>query len=145
MAGGIETCTPLIRKYRYNQFSGARTTVIAPFFPGYIFARLIREQWHRVHFTRGVHSIVCFGGTPAPVDDVIMATLKARIGEDGCVMTGEELKVGDAVIIDEGPLREFKGIFEREVSAADRVVILLEAVNYQVHLEIERASLRKVG
>ena len=42
----------------------------------------------------------------------------------------------------------FKGgerIFEREMKDTDRKRVLLETVNYQVHIEIEKDMVKKVG
>jgi transcriptional antiterminator RfaH len=141
----VETFAPLYVKRRYNNYTGEVTHVIKPFFPNYVFARFdTRTLLHKVRLTRGVHSIVCYGTTPALVDDCIIDTIRSRIGEDGYVKIGESLKPGDEVIIEDGPLKDFRGIFEREASDADRVMILLQAVSYQAHLVIERKALKKV-
>jgi transcriptional antiterminator RfaH len=143
---GIETLVPRYIKRRYNNYTGEITHVIKPFFPNYVFAQFdVSELFHKVRLTRGVHSIVCYGATPALVDDCIITTIRSRIGEDGYVKIGENLKPGDEVIIEDGLLKDFRGIFERETSDVDRVMILLQTVSYQAHLVIEREVLKKVG
>jgi transcription antitermination factor NusG len=142
---GIETLIPRYIKRRYNNYTGAVTHIIKPFFPNYVFARFdVSKLLHKVSLTRGVHSIVCYGTTPALVDDCIIATIRSRIGEDGYVKVGESLNPGDEVIVEDGLLKHFRGIFERETSDADRVMILLQTVSYQAHLVIERAGIKKV-
>jgi transcription antitermination factor NusG len=142
----IETLAPLYIKRRHNNYTGEVTHIIRPFFPNYIFAWFdVSKLLHKVRLTRGVHSIVCYGSTPALVDDCIIATIRSQIGEDGYVKIGENLRPGDEVIIEDGLLKDFRGIFERETSDADRVVLLLQTVSYQTHLVIEREVLKKVG
>jgi transcriptional antiterminator RfaH len=142
---GIETFVPRIKKDRCNNFTGEVTHIVKPFFPNYVFARFdVHKLLYKVRLTRGVHSVVCYGTAPASVDSRIIATIKSRIGEDGFVKIGESLKQGDEVIIEDGPLKDFTGIFERETSDAGRVMILLQAVSYQAHLVIERETLKKI-
>jgi transcriptional antiterminator RfaH len=143
---GIETLVPRYIKRRYNNYTGEITQVNKPFFPNYVFARFdVSKLFHKVRLTRGVHSIVCYGANPALVDDCIIAIIRSQIGEDGYVNIGENLKPGDEVIIEDGLLKDFRGVFERETSDADRVMILLQTVSYQAHLVIERDVLKKVG
>lgn len=143
---GIETLSTRYLKRRYNKYTGEVTDVIKPFFPNYVFARFdVSKLFHKVRLTRGVHSIVCYGATPALVDDFIIATIRSRIGEDGYVKIGGSLNPGDEVIIENGLLKDFRGIFERETNDVDRVMILLQTVSYQAHLVIEREALKKVG
>jgi transcriptional antiterminator RfaH len=141
---GIETFSPRIKECRYNAYSSEKSYVVKPFFPGYIFARASHTHLHKVHFTRGVRAVVHFGNVPAPVDDAIIETLRSRAGEDNCIRLDKQLKPGDRVIIEEGPLQNISGIFERETTGDQRVVILLEAVSYQARLEIARDRLRKL-
>jgi transcription antitermination factor NusG len=143
---GIETLVPRIRKGRYNNYTGEIAYIVKPFFPNYVFARFdVCTLLHKVRLTRGVHSVVCYGTTPALVDNWIIATIQSQVGDDGCIKIGESLNPGDEVIIEDGPLKDFRGIFERETSDFNRVMILLQAVSYQAHLVIEREMLKKAS
>jgi transcriptional antiterminator RfaH len=143
---GIETLVPRTKKRRHNNYTGEITQLVRPFFPNYVFARFdIQDLLYKVRHTRGVHSVVCYGTTPAKVDDWIINTIQSRIGEDGYITIGENLKPGDEVVIESGPLKDFSGIFERETSDTERVVLLLQTVSYQARLVIEREMLKKVG
>jgi transcription antitermination factor NusG len=145
---GIETLIPRYIKRRYNNYTGEVTHIIKPFFPNYTFARFdVSKLFHKVRLTRGVHSIVCYGTSPALVDDCIIAIIRSRIGEDGYIKIGEDgenLRPGDEVIIEDRLLKGFRGIFERETNDVDRVMVLLQTVSYQAHLVIEREVLKKV-
>jgi len=91
-----------------------------------------------------VHSVVSYGATPALVDNRIISTIQSRVGEDGYIEIGQSLTPGDKVIIEDGPLKDFIGVFERETGDVDRVMILLQTVSYQAHLVIEREILKKI-
>jgi len=143
---GIETLFPRIKKYRYNGYVCEATHKIKPFFPNYIFARFeAMKSLHNIRLTRGVHSVVCYGATPAIIDNWIIVAIQSRMEEDGCIEIKEALKPGDEVIVEDGPLKDFRGIFEREASDIDRVVVLLRTVSYQAHLVIGKELLVKVS
>jgi transcriptional antiterminator RfaH len=142
----VETFAPRVREARVNQFTGAHSFVIKPLFAGYIFARLNLESlFHKVRFTRGVHSLVAFGGAPIPIEDEVIAMMERRIDKDGFVTIGEELKAGDDVVITDGPMKEFTGIFERRMNDSKRVIILLNFINYQARIEINKDQFRKLS
>ena len=142
----LETFAPKIKARRVNPFNGVSTYVTRPLFPRYIFARFnLNALMHKVCFTRGVSNVVSFGGDPTPVDDAIIEMMQLQVGEDECIEIGETLKYGDRVMIKAGPLKNFFGIFKRNVDQGERVRLLLTAINYQGHLEIEREYLQKVG
>lgn len=145
-AWSVETFAPRIKERRYNFVTGLPTFVGKPMFARYIFARFKAEQsLHKVSFTRGVKQVVNFGGTPIPVADEVIHLLKSQTGQDGYISLGEDLKSGDTVVIENGPLKDFIAVFERETSGTDRVRLLLLAVNYQGHIELDRDLVRKVG
>jgi transcriptional antiterminator RfaH len=143
---GIPIFNPKIREPRYNQFVYVPTYVTKPLFPRYIFAQFkINDLYHKVRFTRGVHSVVSFGEGPTPIDEEIVVLIRSNINEDGFIRIDEEISPGDKVIVKDGPLKNFAGIFEREMNATNRIRILLETVRYQAHIEIDRDMVRKVG
>jgi len=140
---GMPTFNPKIRERRYNQFVSAPTYVVKSLFPRYIFAQFkINDLYHKVRFTRGVYSVVNFGGSPTPIDKEIIALIQFNM-KDAFVRIDAEIRPGDKVIIKDGPLKNFAGIFEREMKDTDRVRILLETVSYQAHIEIERDLVKK--
>lgn len=141
----VETFYPKIKEKRRNEFSGAITLVTKPFFARYLFARFNAEQLlHKVCFTRGVESVVSFGAIPSVVDEEIIDLLQKRTNSDGFVRLEEELVPGDKVVMKNGVLDSFVGIFEREMNDSQRVMILLDAIKYQGHLIVEKSALRKL-
>jgi transcriptional antiterminator RfaH len=145
-AWNIETFYPEVKQERRNEFSGAITRLTKPFFPRYIFARFdIGPLLQKVWFTRGVRSVVSFGGPPTPIDDEIIEFLRGRADKNGFLKIDDELKPGDKVTLTSGVLAKLQGVFEREMNDSDRVMILLQTINYQGHLIVPRSSIRKAS
>jgi MbtH protein len=116
-----------------------------PLFPSYIFAKFIaNDLYQKVRYTRGIRRLISFGDSPTVVDEEIIAMIQSRISKDGFVRIDEDIKPGDKVVIKDGPFRTFTGVFEREMSSTDRVRVLLLAVSYQAHIEIERDMVKKI-
>jgi transcriptional antiterminator RfaH len=136
---GITTLAP-----RLKRINGQRDTHL---FPGYIFARFEGTRMlHDIHYTRGVAYVVSFGGVPAPISAELIAEIYARIDENGVVMRNTiVLNPGDHVVIRSGFLRNFVGVFERDLSGSERVQILLHTVSYSPHVEISRSEVAKLA
>ena len=143
---GVSIFNPKIRVCRYHQFSSIPTYWTKSLFPRYIFAQFkISDLYHKVRFTRGVYSVVSFGDGPTPISEEIIALMKSNINEDGFVRVNEKIRPGDRVMITDGPLKNFAGIFEREMKDSDRIRILLESVSYQAHIEVDIDVIKRAG
>ena len=143
---GVETLHPKLKTRRVNEFSGALTYITKPLFPRYIFAKFdARTQLAKISFTRGVHHVVSFGGQATPVEENIIQIIRTRIDDSGFVKLGEELKPGDKVVIKAGPLREFEGVFERELNDTERISVLLTTITYQGRAVVDRAFLQRAS
>lgn len=135
---GIETCIPLIRDCNGCH---ARARLCA-LFPRYMFARFIAAvMLHNVRYTRGVHSVVAFGGTCTPVDDDVIAFCRTLVTDDGYLAVPPTID-RDRVIITGGPLRNLIGLYDRQLSGAQRVTILLTTVNYQARVTVRPYQIR---
>jgi transcriptional antiterminator RfaH len=142
----VQVFCPKIKERRFQQFASKPIYLIKPIFPRYIFARFELEKLcHKIRYTRGVCNIVSFGDGPVPIDEEIVTLIQSNIREDGFVRIDSGIKVGDKVIVKDGPLKDFAGIFEQEMKDADRIRILLETVSYQAHLEVERSFVKKMS
>ncbi|MFQ6069077.1 MAG: transcription termination/antitermination protein NusG [Candidatus Aminicenantales bacterium] len=120
---------------------------IKPFFPGYAFIYFdFPAQYQTVRYTRGVKKVVGNREGPIPISEEIINGIKAR-EVDGLIELekyGEEPEVGDEIEVVEGPLRGLRGIFKKEISDKERVMILLNYVSYQGKVFIEKKKLKKV-
>ena len=145
-AFGLETVAPKLLVNKCNEFNGRLSRIVKPLFPTYIFTRFVyNEVYHRIKFTRGVHSLVSIDNKPVPVDDEIVNVLRSRIGKDGFVKTMPDLKAGDEVVIREGRFQNLSGVFERELPDAERVRILLKTIGFQAHVVVNRSLVSKVS
>jgi transcription antitermination factor NusG len=79
------------------------------------------------------------------VEDEIIGMIRAREDKDGFIRLGEDLCRGDKVLISEGPLRNFVGVFEGKLKGEERASILLTTVSYQNRVLLELNTLRKVS
>jgi transcriptional antiterminator RfaH len=121
-----EVLLPMVR-VRVHRW-GRPTQSIAALFPGYMFARFHPERFTLLRYTRGVRQIVCFGEEAAIVPQWIIDELKLRCADGPVELPARRLIPGERVIVTDGPLRQFEGIFERHLSSAERVAILLSVM-----------------
>ena len=141
---GAQVFNPKFRERRRNQYTNAPSYVTKSLFPRYIFAQFsLNDLYHKVRFTRGVYNVVSFGDGPTPIDEEIIALTRSHVRECCFVNLREDIRVGDEVVVQDGPLKDFAGIFVQEMKDADRVRILLQTVSYQAHIEIDRALVKK--
>jgi transcription antitermination factor NusG len=135
--GGIKIYNP---KYLHEN-------KIKAFFPGYGFIYFdFPAQYQLVRYTRGVKRVVGNKHSPTPIPEEVIHEIKSR-EIDGLIELykyGEEPEVGDEIEVMEGPLKGLRGIFKKELTAKERVLILLNYVTYQGKLIIEKEKLKKV-
>ena len=143
-AWGCRTLMPRIREQR-NRERNSKAKV-KHLFPRYIFAQFNCDtSLHKVNYTRGVCGVVRFGDKPCPIDDVIIETIQAQIGQEGFIMFEDKFYNGDQIMIQGGPFMSMQGTVEREMSDTDRLVVLLSSVSYQGRLMIEKALCKKIA
>jgi hypothetical protein len=59
----------------------------------------------------------------------VIATIRVRLGSQGCVeLIDRPFGAGDSVRVTAGPLAGWSGIFDCELSDAERVVILIDTL-----------------
>ena len=120
---------------------------IKPFFPGYEFIHFdFPAQYQLVRYTRGVKRVVGVKDIPIPIPEKVVAEIQSREVEGLIAIDkfGEEPEVGDEIEVVEGPLKGLRGVFKKELTARERVLILLNYVTYQGQLIIEKEKLKKV-
>jgi transcription antitermination factor NusG len=118
-----------------------------PFFSGYGFIFFdYPEQYKLVKYTRGVKRIIGNEEGPIPIPEEIIQQIRKR-EVDGYVELekyGGIPEIGDEIEIMEGPMKGLRGVFRKELTDKERVVILLSYVSYQGQLIIEKKKLKKV-
>lgn len=144
----LETLLPRVARMR-KAFSRRRrkgTPANRPLFPGYLFARFSPERSLRaVSYSTGVSRVVGTTERPLPVDDAIIAGLRGQMDAEGCVALQRlALVAGDTVQIMDGPFDTLAGVFERDLSDGQRVVILLRALQ-QCRVVVDRDSVERAA
>lgn len=118
---------------------GTRRSSIGPLFPGYLFARLARDEGDlaTVRFTHGVRRLLGDGEGPQPVAERLIETIRARSDRTGRVRLGAGLKRGDRVRVLDGPLTGLVGVLERPAaSPVERVCVLLDVFRRLTQVEL---------
>jgi len=139
---GVEVFCPLLQQEKIIRRK--RQHVVAPLFPGYLFAKFDpNHQYRAVHYATGISKVVMFGATPAKVEEELIEALKAKM-LNGIMRVAMQsaFKPGQKVRIQDGPFRGLEAVFECEMSDHQRVALLLQAVGYQarVVLRTEQVS-----
>ena len=83
---------------------------------------------------------------PIPISEDVIKEIKIR-EVNGLIELhkyGEQPELGDEIEVVEGPLKGLRGVFKKELTAKERVLILLNYVTYQAQLIIEKEKLKKV-
>jgi transcriptional antiterminator RfaH len=127
---GLATLLPLMRRNPAGW--RARRNPVKALFPGYLFARFCADTHLRAAtYARGVLRVVSAHERPLPVEDPIIESLRARMDNMGCVALGvRPFARGQSVRISAGPFAGWQGVFDSALGDAQRVVILLEALQH---------------
>jgi transcription elongation factor/antiterminator RfaH len=122
------------------------TTVIAPFFPQYLFVvlDLERHQWRSVNGTFGVTGLVMQGERPCPVPSGIVEHMLALADARGMLQLGAGLKVGESVRLTVGPFAEQLAVLDR-LDDSGRIRVLLDMLGRQVAVSIDGNSALPAG
>ena len=131
---GYECFLPVYRRRRRR--SDRTRTCDAALFPGYLFCRLDPHDRLPVLSTPGVLQIVGVGKTPIPVADEEIIAIR-RVLESGLsTMPWPYLNVGDAVRIEDGPLRGLTGIVVKFKSST-KLVVSVSLLQRSVAAEVQ--------
>jgi transcriptional antiterminator RfaH len=137
---GIDVYNPKLRVKKYLRTRYCE--VIEQLFPCYLFANFEPDKYlWMINNTRGVKKVVGSKNMPWPVAEDVINFIRCH-EEDGFVIKKcEDISEGDPVRISEGPLSGFTGIFKQVIKGTDRVILLLNAIEYQARVIVERSSL----
>ncbi|WP_017926487.1 transcription/translation regulatory transformer protein RfaH [Thioalkalivibrio sp. HL-Eb18] len=144
---GYATFRPLLK--RPVRRGGRPATITESLFPRYLFVELCdaREDWAPIRSTRGVIGLVRFGMHAVPVPGVVIDGLRARVDETtGCLdlVRNPGLRPHQRVTIAEGPFAGHDGLFLAR-SGEERVIVLMEIMRQQQHLELPAKAVVLAG
>lgn len=108
---------------------GRMAESIGPLFPCYLFARFdLETKYFDVKYLAGVRAIVSAGPDPLAVSTQVVSEIRRRGVDDVVEIAAEPFDCGERVVVVAGPLRGFEAVFDRYLSGAERVAILLGAI-----------------
>ena len=139
---GFEAYCPTVANTKRRK--GQLVVKIEPFFPRYIFLNfdLISDNWAPLRSTRGVSSIVKFGGVPQRVPASLVAALQSNENSDKLQeVKPKTRKVGDSIEIEQGPFAGYKCLFQSE-RGADRVTVLLNIIGKPTRTTLQKQDLQ---
>ena len=112
-------------------------TNMSPLFPGYLFIRSDPRNisWKSIKATRGVSKVVTLDGQYRPVNSAIIDHLKEKCGVNDVVNLTDNLKSGDQVRIENGPLSNFICNVER-IDKHQRVWVLLDLMRQKTTVQV---------
>lgn len=133
--------TFLPQRHKTIRHARKLSTIIAPFFPRYLFVvlDLSRQQWRSVNGTFGVANLVMAGDLPCPVPAGIVESMLAGADADGVLRLQPELKIGAPVRVAAGPFSEQLGIFDG-LDDRGRIRVLLDILGRKVPVRLSKGQ-----
>jgi transcriptional antiterminator RfaH len=136
----------------FTRGSGASRNTLksVPLFPGYLFFQLetTSSYWKYIRWAPGVDYILqdAEGVTSLP-DSIIQEILLRQELRRKAVLSEIEraFKPAEKVQITSGPLAGLEAIFERPLSASDRVQVLIQILGRATSVTLEKNALTHVG
>ena len=125
--------------------AGKRLVVEERIYPGYVLVDMIvtDASWYVVRNTPNVTGFIGLGTTPTPVDPREIEMLKKRMGvaEPKYKI---DVKLGDAIKINEGPFKDFDGKVEEIDDAKGKVKVLVSIFGRETPVELDFLQIRKI-
>jgi transcription termination/antitermination protein NusG len=136
---GLLEFLPLYASCR--RWSDRAKQVELPLFPGYVFCRFDAQNRLPILTTPGVVHVVGMGGTPQAVDETEVTALQRVVASGLLLQPWPFLKVGQRVIIQEGPLRHVDGILT-DIKGLRNLVVSITLLQRSVAVCMDRAGVR---
>jgi transcriptional antiterminator NusG len=112
-------------------------------FPGYVFCRFNPQDRLPVLTAPGVVDVVGWGKIPAPIPDQEIERVRRMVQSGLLVSPWPYLELGQAVLIEHGPLAGMEGILA-EVKGRCRLVVSINLLKRSISAEVERSCVRPV-
>ena len=124
---------------------GKRVTLEEKIFPGYVIVEMIvtDDSWYVVRNTPRVTGFVGSGIYPVPLNKQEMETLFSRMSSDTVKHT-IDLGVDDAVIIADGPFKDFEGKVGEVDEERGKVKVLVSMFGRETPVELDYLQVKKI-
>jgi len=118
---------------------------IGPLFPCYLFARFdLQAKYFDVKYLQGVRGLVSAGSEALAVPSALVEEIKRRTVDGVLEIPPKPLSRGERVTVVGGPFKGLDAIFERYLSGAERVALLLSTMGTNgVRMVLPAASVSK--
>jgi transcriptional antiterminator NusG len=138
---GYEEFAP---SYQLEKRWSDRTKQIEQFlFPGYIFCRFNPNDRFSILTAPGVVDVVGFGKLPERIPDDEIDRVRRMVDSGLPVTPYPYIQVGQAVLIERGPLTGVEGILV-ELKGKTRLVVSVELLRRSVSAEVDRQAVRPI-
>jgi len=134
----VEHFLPVYSSVR--RWKDRRVTLDLPLFPGYVFVRLALRDRLRVLQIPGLAYLVAFDGTPSPLPDSEIDSLRSSLAGGIRVQPHPYLTIGRRIAVKSGPMAGFHGILVRR-KGLSRLVVSLDLIQRSMAVEIDEADL----
>lgn len=138
----IETFLPLYATIR--RWKNGDHRVELPLFPGYTFVRIALRDRLKVLKVSGVVRLLEFNGTPAPLDEEEVDSLRRAVAAGVKAVPHPYLTIGRRVRITAGPLAGREGILARRKGAV-RVVLSIDMIQRSILVDADAGALEPAG
>jgi transcription antitermination factor NusG len=133
----VENFLPLYDSVR--RWKDRRMKLQLPLFPGYVFVRLPLRERLKVLQVPGVARLVGFNGTPTPLDDCEVESLRRALVQGVRAEPHAFLKTGRRVRITAGPLAGREGVLKRWKGNL-RLVLSIELIHRSILVDVDVSS-----
>jgi transcription antitermination factor NusG len=136
----IEAFLPTMPTWR--RWKDRKKKVDLPLFPGYCFARFDPAVSLPVLTCPGVVSIVSIAGTPAPIPDVELDSVRVLAASDLAFDPCPLIHEGMTVEVIHGPLRGVVGRLVSKDAARSRLVLSVDLIGQALSVDVDAADVR---
>ena len=136
---GIESFTPTVLLRR--RWSDRIKFIEQPLFRSYCFAKFSLQDKIKIISQPGVTNIVHFKNQYIPIQDSVIDSLKILIKNKVKIDPHPYLKIGDRVIVKDGPLKGVEGCIIEKRSKNTTLVISIEAITSSVKCVVDSADI----
>ena len=125
--------------------SGKRVTVEEKIYPGYVLVDMIvtDDSWYVVRNTPRVTGFIGSGVVPVPLDEKEVKELFALMDTD-TVKHKVDFEPGEAVVIVDGPFKEFEGKVNEIDTERGKVKVLVSMFGRETPVELDFLQVKKI-
>ncbi len=134
---------PIEKKVKIK--GGKRVTVEEKIYPGYVLVDMVvtDDSWYVVRNTPRVTGFIGSGVVPVPLDKAEVEELFSRMDDDN-VKHKVDLEPGEAVVIVDGPFKEFEGKVSEIDEDRGKVKVLVSMFGRETPVELDFLQVKKI-